>query len=210
MIAAELLGHGVSTLGESGGRLLTPGLTAVWPGARLAGPAYPVRLGDGDNLAIHVACAEAPAGSVLVVEATRPRELGYWGEVLATQAVSRGLAGLVIDGGCRDVAALERHGFPVFAACVAAGGATKVAGGSVGIPVEIRGVQVSAGDWVVADGDGVVVIAATGVDAVLTTAQLRTTTEAAIFRALADGATTVELLGLDATAVARPGADPAR
>ncbi len=204
MIVAELLTHGVSTIGESGGHVLEPGLAPAWPGARVAGPAFTVRLGDGDNLAIHVACAEAPEGSVLVVDGSRPRELGYWGEVLATQAVTRGLAGLVIDGGCRDVDALERHGFPVFSACVAPRGAAKKAGGSVGLPVSVRGVRVHTGDWVVADADGVAVVRAADVDAVLTTARVRTATEAAIFGALADGATTLELLGLDGASVERP------
>src|SRR5207302_512949 len=104
----------------------------VWPGARLAARAFPVRCAPGDNLAIHVAVAEAPPGSALVVDASDVPELGYWGEVLTTGAEARGLTGLVIDAGVRDVAALELHAFPVFSALIGLPGATKIAGGTVG------------------------------------------------------------------------------
>jgi hypothetical protein len=96
--AAELLELGAATLGESGGHAMRARIRAAWPGARLAAPAFPVHCTPGDNLAIHVAVAEAPAGSALVVDVGDVPELGYWGEVLTTGAESRGLAGLVIDG----------------------------------------------------------------------------------------------------------------
>ena len=87
-------------------------IKAAWPGARVAAPAFPVRCTPGDNLAVHVAVAEAPAGRVLVVDVGIEHELGYWGEVLTTGAQARGIAGLVIDGGVRDVDALERLTVP--------------------------------------------------------------------------------------------------
>ena len=89
-------------------------------------------------------------------------ELGYWGEVLTTAAQSRGIAGLVIDGGVRDTTALEAHGFPVFATTVALRGASKNRPGAVGAPVEVGGVSVAAGDWLVGDADGVAVVSAGG------------------------------------------------
>ena len=109
----------------------------------------------GDNLAVHVAVTNAPRGSVLVVDVGQVADRGYWGEVLTTGAEAAGLAGLVLDGGVRDVAALEAHGFPVFSAAIALTGATKDKPGTVGAPVRVGGVRVSAGDWVVADVDGV-------------------------------------------------------
>ena len=76
-----------------------------------------------DNLAIHVAVAEAPSGHVLVASVGAEPERGYWGEVLTTGAEARGLIGLVIDGGVRDVSALEAHGFPAFSSMIALRGA---------------------------------------------------------------------------------------
>ena len=124
-MAEELRGLGSATLAESGARHLPPRFRAVWPGAALAAPAVPVQCSPGDNLAIHVAAAEAPAGSALVVDVGGVARRGYWGEVLTAAAQSRGLAGLVIDGGVRDVAALRAHDFPVFSTTVSLPGATK-------------------------------------------------------------------------------------
>jgi len=155
---AELLALGAATVGESGGRPMRARVRAAWRGARLAAPAYPVRCTPGDNLAVHVAVAHAPAGSALAVDVGDEDELGYWGEVLTTAAESRGLAGLVIDGGVRDTAALEAHGFPVFSTTIALRGASKARPGAVGLPADVGGVRVSAGDWLVGDGDGVAVV----------------------------------------------------
>lgn len=195
--AATLLELGAATLGESGGRPMHPRLAAVWPGAALAAPAYPVRCALGDNLAIHAAVVRAPEGSVLVVDVGRIPERGYWGEVLTTAAEARGLAGLVIDGGVRDRAALEAHRFPVFATMVALRGATKELPGTNGSPVEVGDVRVASGDWVVADADGVVVVPSDRLDEVLAAGRARADKEAGFFTALREGRTTVDLLGLD-------------
>lgn len=101
----QLVALGAATLGESGGEPMHPRIKPAWPGATVAGPAFAVTCGEADNLAIHVGTVEAPAGSVLLVDARRPSERGYWGEVLTTGAQARGLLGLVIDGGVRDVTA---------------------------------------------------------------------------------------------------------
>ena len=167
----------------------------------MAAPAYPVRCNPGDNLAIHVAVTTAPAGSVLVVDVGRVPDRGYWGEVLTTGALARGLAGLVIDGGVRDVGALERLGFPVFSATIALPGASKLARGSVGRTTTVAGVPVSVGDWVVADVDGVVVVPGGSLDDVLAAGQRRTEAEAGYFAALRGGSTTVDLLGLDGSLI---------
>ncbi len=105
---------GAATLGESGALPMPGRIRPVWPGASVAAPAFPVTCTPGDNLAVHVAVAAAPAGAVLVVDVGDVPDRGYWGEVLTTAAQARGLAGLVIDGCVRDVAALERLAFPVF------------------------------------------------------------------------------------------------
>jgi 4-hydroxy-4-methyl-2-oxoglutarate aldolase len=198
---AELLALGSATVGESGGRAMRARVRAVWRGARLAAPAFPVRCTPGDNLAIHVAVACAPTGSALAVDVGDVDELGYWGEVLTTAAEARGIAGLVIDGGVRDTDALEAHGFPVFSTTVALRGASKSRSGTVGAPVQVGGELVAAGDWLVADADGVTVVPAAAIEEVLGAARARADKESAMFSALREGHTTLELLGLDPTLV---------
>jgi 4-hydroxy-4-methyl-2-oxoglutarate aldolase len=200
--SAALLALGSATLGESGGRPMRARIKAAWPGAALAAPAVPVRCTPGDNLAIHVAVATAPAGSVLVVEVGDVAELGYWGEVLTTGAEARGIVGLVIDGGVRDVAALEAHRFPVFSALVALRGATKNRPGSVGaLAASVGDVDVSLGDWIVADVDGVTVVPGGALVEVMAAGEARARKEQQFFEALRSGTTTVELLDLDVTPV---------
>ena len=200
-----LLDLGTATLGESGARAMRSRIAPAWRGARIAAPAFPVRCTSADNLAIHVGVTRAPAGSALVVELGDVRELGYWGEVLTTAAQARGISGLVIDGGVRDTEALEAHGFPVFAALVALRGASKIRAGATGVPIRCGGVAVEPGDWVVGDGDGVVVVPGAQLDTVLTAGQARAAKEVTIFRALWEGRTTIELLGLDPSSIQEGG-----
>ena len=200
-LADQLMALGAATLGESGGRPMASRIRAVWPGARVAAPAFTVRCTPGDNLAVHVAVAGAPAGSALAVEVGIERERGYWGEVLATAAQARGIAGLVIDGCVRDVAALEEQGFPVFSTGVALPGATKELPGAAGGTAEVGDVRVQTGDWLVADADGVTVVAATELDDVLAAGTARAEREQTLFAAIRDGKTTVELLDLDPTPI---------
>jgi 4-hydroxy-4-methyl-2-oxoglutarate aldolase len=200
-IAAALARLGSATIGESGGLAAHRRLRPAWSGAAVAGPAYPVGCTPGDNLAVHVGVTKAPRGSVLVVDVGQVADRGYWGEVLTTAAEAAGLAGLILDGGVRDVAALEAHEFPVFSAAIALTGATKDKPGSVGIPVRVGGVLVAAGDWVVADVDGVSFVLRASVDEVLAAGRDREAKEVGYFEALMSGSTTVELLGLNASLV---------
>ncbi|HTZ08902.1 MAG TPA: hypothetical protein VMB72_07510 [Acidimicrobiales bacterium] len=200
-IAAALGALGAATIGESGARRMRPRIRAVWPGARLAAPAFPVRCTPGDNLAIHVAVATAPPGSALAVDVGDEDEFGYWGEVLTTGAQARGIAGLVIDGGVRDTEALAAHGFPVFSSTVALRGAAKEAPGTVGGAVTVGDVSVGFGDWLVGDGDGVAVVPAERLAEVVLAGRGREAKERAMFAALRAGSTTIELLGLDPSPV---------
>ncbi|HVM63852.1 MAG TPA: hypothetical protein VMU14_03250 [Acidimicrobiales bacterium] len=200
--ASTLLALGAATLGESGGTPMHPRIRAAWPGAALAAPAYAVACAPGDNLAVHAAVVAAPPGSALVVSVDPP-ERGYWGEVLTTAAEARGVRGLVIDGGVRDVAALEAHGFPVFSALIALRGAVKVEGGDIGGTARVGDVDVATGDWVVGDRDGVTVVPATELDDVIARGRARADKEHVMFSKLRAGATTVELLGLDPGSVHR-------
>jgi 4-hydroxy-4-methyl-2-oxoglutarate aldolase len=199
----DLLRLGAATLGESGALRMRARVAAVWAGARVVGPAMPVVCTPGDNLAVHVAVAQAPAGSVLCVDVGDERELGYWGEVLTTGAEARHIAGLVIDGCVRDVDALEAHGFPVFSTGIALTGATKDRPGSVGAPATVGDVVVHRGDVVVGDRDGVVVIRHDDLDQVAAAGRARADKELGLFEALRNGSTTVELLGLDPSPIDR-------
>jgi len=180
---------------------MPPRVRPIWLGANLAAQAIPVRCAPADNLAIHVAVATASEGKVLVVDVGDVLERGYWGEVLTTAAQARGLAGLVIDGGVRDVVAIETHRFPVFASLIALAGASKTSAGSVGMPTEVAGVLVEPGDWVVGDADGVVVVPAASLDQVISAGRARADKEEGYFSSLRGGSTTVELLGLDTSKI---------
>jgi 4-hydroxy-4-methyl-2-oxoglutarate aldolase len=196
-VVSDALALGTATLGESGARRMHPRVKPVWPGARVAGPVYPVRCSPGDNLAIHVAVTRAPTGSVLVADMGGARDFGYWGEVLTTGAEARGIAGLVIDACVRDCDALAAHGFPVFSTGLALTGASKVQPGAIDRAVTVGDVAVEPGDWIVGDVDGVVVVPGAERDDVLAAGRARATKEHALFAVLRAGGTTVEEFGLD-------------
>jgi 4-hydroxy-4-methyl-2-oxoglutarate aldolase len=185
---------------------MAPRIHPAWAAARVSAPAFTVECTAGDNLAIHVAVVHAPPGSVLVVSVGEEPERGYWGEVLTTAAQARGIAGLVIDGGVRDVTALEAHRFPVFSTTIALRGATKEHAGRIGGAVRVGDVEAATGDWVVGDADGVAVVPRELVTGIRAAGEARAAKEQRFFAELRAGRTTLELLGLDATLVER--ADP--
>jgi 4-hydroxy-4-methyl-2-oxoglutarate aldolase len=197
----RLLSFGSATLGESGAIAAMPGLRAMWRGAALAGPAFTVECAPGDNLGLHMGVVSAPAGAVLAVSVPGDVRRGYWGEVLTVAAMSAGVTGLVIDATVRDIEAIERRQFPVFARGTSIPGAGKQGPGSVGKPVVIGDAVVRPGDWLVGDADGVVVVRGEDLATCLQAAAQRTDKECAMFEKLQAGSTTVELLGLDTASI---------
>ncbi|MDR0258999.1 MAG: dimethylmenaquinone methyltransferase [Comamonas sp.] len=189
---------GTSTLFEVSG-LSTSAVDAairpVWAGASVAGPAYPLECSPGDNLSIHIAMERAPHGSILVIS-TGGFVAGYWGEVLTVAAEAAGIAGLVIDGGVRDIAALTARRFAVFSRGISMRGTIKASAPSVGQPISFTGTPVAAGDLVVADDDGVLVIPAAQAERSLAQGLLRADKEARMMQALQNGQSTLELMGL--------------
>ncbi|MBM2619555.1 4-carboxy-4-hydroxy-2-oxoadipate aldolase/oxaloacetate decarboxylase [Actinoplanes sp. LDG1-06] len=178
-VLAGLASAGVSTVHEADGRrgALDPALRPVQAGACIAGAAVTVSCHPGDNLMIHAAVEVCAPGDLLVVTTTSPSTDGMLGELLATSLAARGVAGVVLDAGVRDVAELRAMGFPVWARAVSPQGTVKASPGSVNVPVVCGGQLVSPGDAVVADDDGVVVVPLARAEAVLEAARRRIDSE---------------------------------
>src|SRR5258706_4462170 len=196
----ELARHGVATVYETAGRtgLIDIPLVQLIPGSRVAGQARTVRCGQGDNLMAHAVMDQVQPGEILVLTMPEPEPIALIGELLATQAVVRQVAAILVDASVRDTEELQSLGLPIWTRWIGERGAPKTTVGTINEPVIVGGTRIAPGDLVLLDADGAVSIAAARTSTILEASRARVHSETVLRAQLQAGALSYDLSGLRA------------
>ena len=196
----ELARYGVATVYEAAGRtgLIDIPLIQLIPGSRVAGPARTVRCGKGDNLMVHAVMEQVQPGEILVLTMPEPEPIALIGELLATQALVRQVAGILVDASVRDTEELQSLGLPIWTRWIRVRGATKTHIGTINETVTIGGTSIAVGDLVLLDADGAIALSAERVPAILEASRARASSETTLRSQLLAGALSYDLSGLRA------------
>ena len=194
----ELARYGVATAYEAAGRtgLIDIPLVQLIPGSRVAGPARTVRCGQGDNLMVHAVMEQVQPGEILILTMPEPEPVALIGELLATQALVRQVAGILVDASVRDTEELQALGLPIWTRWIRVRGATKMHVGTINEAVTVGGTSIAPGDLVLLDADGAIALAAERVPAILEVSRVRS--ETTLRAQLQAGALSYDLSGLRA------------
>ncbi len=195
---------GVATLYEASGKcgLLDVPWHRLTPGSRVAGPARTVHCGQDDNLMVHAAIERIVPGEVVVLTMPAPASVALLGDLLLTQLIAAGAAGVLVDAAVRDADDLATMAVPVWAHWISVRGASKRIVGELDVPVVVGGTTIAPGDIVVLDGDGAIAIALARLDEVVAAARARAHLEATNRARYAAGERSFDINGLRAVVAA--------
>ncbi len=177
--------------------VMDSGIKPIDPASHMAGRAVTVQCYPGDNLALHQGIYAAKPGDVLVFDCHGYSEAGHFGDIMALACKVRGIAGVIIDGSCRDAEDIKALGLPVFVRGFQPSGTVKASLGKVNVPVICGGVRVRPGDMIIGDCDGVVVVPLEEEDTVFEKAEAKFKKEEKIVEELKAGKSTLEIYGFD-------------
>jgi 4-hydroxy-4-methyl-2-oxoglutarate aldolase len=196
----ELARYGVATVYEAAGHtgLIDIPLVQLIPGSRVAGSARTVRCGQGDNVMVHAVMDQVQPGEILVLTMPEPEPVALIGELLATQALVRQVAGILVDASVRDTEELQSLGLPIWTRWIRVRGTTKTHVGTINESVTVGGTSIAPGDLVLLDADGAVALAAALVPAILEASRARARGETTLRAQLQAGALSYDLSGLRA------------
>ena len=196
----ELARYGVATVYEAAGRtgLIDIPLVQLIAGSRVAGPARTVRCGQGDNVMVHAVMEQVQPGEILVLTMPEPEPVALIGELLATQAQVRQVAGILVDAAVRDTEELQSFGLPIWTRWIRVRGATKTHVGTINETITVGDASIAAGDLILLDADGALALAAERVLAVLEASRARVRSETTLRAQLQAGALSYDLSGLRA------------
>src|SRR5437868_14403544 len=193
----ELARHGDATAYEAAGRtgIIDIPLVQLIAGSKVAGRARTVRCGQGDNLMVHAVMDQIQPGEILILTMPEPEPVALIGELLATQALVRQVAGILVDASVRDMEELQSLGLPIWTRWIRVRGATKTQVGTINDSVTVGGTSIAAGDLVLLDADGAVALDAARTSAILEASRARVRSETTLRAHLQAGALSYDLFG---------------